>query len=77
MTWTILLNALAAIPSLVNFVETAASAITLWLIQRQTTQTLGMIADAAALSANAKTEQDIANASKAWQSALSQPRISP
>lgn len=75
MTIATILNALAAIPALINFVESTAAAITSWWVARQTTATLTLIADAAALAANASTDADRMAAAVAWQKALSQPRV--
>jgi hypothetical protein len=72
---TTLFNALAAIPSIINAVESFAGAVTLWLIQRQNNQALAAIADAAALSSRAQTDADRYAAAQAWQSALSKPRV--
>jgi hypothetical protein len=75
MTIGTILDALAAIPALISAVESFASAVTLWYVQRQTTQTLALIADAAALAGRAQTDADRYAAAQAWQTALSQPRI--
>jgi PIN domain nuclease of toxin-antitoxin system len=71
---TSLLNALAAIPKIVGYVEQFAAAVTDWYVKRQTAQTLSMIADAAALGARAKTQKDRLDADKAWKAALSRDR---
>ncbi|MBK9496890.1 MAG: hypothetical protein IPO08_20920 [Xanthomonadales bacterium] len=71
---TSLLNALAAIPKIVGYVEQFAAAVTDWWIKRQTTETLAMIADAAALGARAKTQKDRLDATKAWARALGRDR---
>ena len=71
-----LLNALIAVPKLASLVESLCAQITAWYVARQTNETLSLIADAAALSANSKTDQDRLNASKAWQIALSRDRVS-
>ena len=71
-----LFNALAAIPTLVSWIESFAGAVTLWLVQRQNNETLQAIANAAALSAHAQTDADRYAAAAAWSAALSQPRVS-
>jgi len=75
MSIVAILNALAAIPSFVGFIESAASQITLWFVQRQNNKTLAAISDAAALAARAQTDADRYAAAKAWQTALSKSRI--
>ena len=72
-----LFNALAAIPALINAVESFASAVTLWYCQRATNATLQAIANAAALAAHAQTDADRYAAAQAWQTALSKPRVTP
>lgn len=76
MTIGSILSALAAIPQILGYVETFASAVTLWFVQRQNNQTLSAIADAAALAAKASTDADRYAAAQAWQQALSNPRVS-
>lgn len=70
-----ILTALAAIPKIMGYVESFASAVALWYIQRQTNQTLGLIADAAALASRASSDEERYAAAEKWQVALSQPRI--
>lgn len=70
-----ILSALAAIPSILKYVELFASAVSLWWVQRQTTANLQAIADAAALAARAKTDEDRYKAAEAWRAALSNSRI--
>lgn len=74
-TFTLILNALVAIPEIAGDVETIAAAIVSWYVQRQTATTLAAIADAAAESANAQTEQDRLNAALAWSKALSSSSV--
>lgn len=73
---TSLLNGLAAIPLIVGYVESFAQAVITWWVARQNTATLALVADAAALAARAQTTEDRLNADLAWQTALSQPRVS-
>jgi hypothetical protein len=77
MTIGSILSALAAIPKILGYVETFASAVTLWYCQRATNQTLQAISDAAALAAKASTDAERYAAAQAWQQALSKPRVSP
>lgn len=72
-----ILNALAAIPSILKYVEEFASAVTLWYCQRQESATLSQIADAAARSAHAQNEEERYAALDAWKKALSRSRITP
>lgn len=71
-----ILSALAAIPSILGYVESFCSQVITWYIQRQTNETLSQIADAASLGAHAKTDEDRYAAAAAWQKALSNSRIS-
>ena len=71
-----LLSALAAVPGILKYLESFASAVTLWHIQRQNNETLSKIADAAAFTARAKTDEDRYKAAEAWQAALSRSRVS-
>lgn len=68
------LTAIAAIPQIMGYVEAFAAAVTNWYVQRQKSETLSKIADAAALAAHAQTDEDRYAAAKAWQDALSRPR---
>lgn len=70
-----ILNALIAIPKIAGYVESAVQQIVLWYVQRQTAANLSAIADAAALSAHAKTEEDRYAAALSWQKALSRPSV--
>lgn len=71
-----ILSALAAIPQILGYVETFAGAVTAWYIERQKSETLSLIADAAALAARAQTDDDRYKAAEAWRVALSRPRNS-
>ena len=70
-----ILNALVAIPKIAGYVESLAAAITSWYVNRQTSQNLQAIADAAAFAASAKTDSDKFLAAQKWQSALSRPNV--
>lgn len=76
MTIGSILSALAAIPKILGYVESFASAVTLWYVQRQNNKSLAAISDAAALAAKAKTDADRYAAAQAWQTALQNPRVS-
>lgn len=71
-----ILNALVAIPKIAGYIEAFVSQLMTWWVQRQTNQTLADIADAAAIGARAKTDEDRMAAAQAWQKALSRSRIS-
>jgi hypothetical protein len=71
-----LFSALASIPQILGLVESFASAVTLWWVQRQNNQTLQQIADAAALASRAQTDEDRYKAADAWAAALKRPRVS-
>ena len=70
-----ILNALVAIPKIAGYIEDLAAAITSWYVQRQTTQTLAAIANAADLAASAQTQEQRYAAAQAWEAALSRPRV--
>ena len=71
-----ILNAIAAVPSLVNALEGVCSTITLWFIQRQNNETLSKIVDAASASAAATDTASRLAATDLWVAALSKPRVS-
>jgi hypothetical protein len=75
-TITLILNALVAIPKIAGYVETFAAAIVSWYVNRQTTETLAAIANAADLAATATTQDQRYAAAQAWQTALQRPRVS-
>jgi hypothetical protein len=68
-------TALANIKSIAGYLDQFAGAVMLWYVQRQGTETLSQISDAAALSARAQSDQDRYAAAQAWQTALSRPRV--
>lgn len=70
-----LFNALSSIPAILGYVESFAAAVTLWYVQRQTSQTLASIADAADSAASATTDEERFNALQKWKTALSSDRI--
>lgn len=72
-----LLDALVAIPKIGDMVTSVVSSIVLWWAGKQKLETLSLIADAAALSARAKTDPDRYAAAAAWQKALSRPKVTP
>lgn len=69
-----LFDALAAIPKILGFLESFAGAISYWLIQRSTHETLSQISDAAALAARANSTEERLAAAQKWHDALSRPR---
>jgi hypothetical protein len=68
------LSALAAIPQILGYVEAFAAQVTLWMVQRQTNETLSLIADAAAQAARATTDAERYASAQAWQAALTRSR---
>lgn len=70
-----ILNAIAAIPALLGYVQSFAAQVMIWYVQRQNNETLSKIADAAALAARAQTDAERYAAAQAWQSALSRLRV--
>lgn len=75
-TLILILNALVAIPKICGYVESFATTVVTWYVQRQSNQTLSLISDAAALAARAQTDGDRYAAAQAWQNALTRPRVS-
>jgi hypothetical protein len=69
-----ILNALVAIPKIADLVMQTVSAIVGWYIQKQTSDTLAAIADAAAFAARAQTDEQRYQAAEKWRTALSRPR---
>jgi hypothetical protein len=77
MGWVIpLFNAVAAIPKIAGLVERFAAAVVEWYVSRQQRETLSLIADAAALTARAKTQKERLDAASAWARALGRDRYS-
>lgn len=72
---TALFTALSSIAAIAKYVEEFASAVSIWYINRQQTETLAKIADAAALASRAKTQEERFEAAKQWQKVLSRPRV--
>lgn len=70
------LNALAAIPKIAEYVDRAVSAAMGWYVARQQAETLAEIADAAAFAARAVSQEDRYEAALKWTRALSRPRRS-
>lgn len=71
-----ILNALIALPKIGSLVEKFCAAVSAWWISRQTSETMKAIADAAAFSARAKTDEDRYKGAELWRSALSRDRVS-
>lgn len=72
-----ILNAIAALPKLLGYVQSFAAQVTLWYVQHQNNETLAAIADAAALASRAQTDDERYQAAQKWQDALTRSRISP
>lgn len=72
---TSLFTALSSIAAIAKYVEEFASAVSIWYINRQQTDTLAKIADAAALASRAKTQEERLAAAEKWQDVLSRPRV--
>lgn len=70
-------TALDSFAKISEFVRAVAAVITQWWISKQTKETRSMIADAAAASAAAETEDELLEANKRWQSVLSRNRFIP
>ena len=71
-----ILNALAALPSLFNLVQSFCAQCALWYVQSAANTTMADIADAAACAARANTKEERDAALDKWRTALSRPRIS-
>lgn len=69
-----ILDILIAVPQLAYYIKKMVSAIVVWYVQKQTGDTLVMIADAAALAARAQTDEDRFKAAEKWRAALSNTR---
>ena len=77
MTFVIaLLNALAAIPAIAGYLNQVIQTIALWYVQKQQTDALSAIADAAAFAARAQSDDDRYAAAQKWRDALSRARVS-
>lgn len=70
----LVLNALVAIPKIGDMVMSAVSAVVLWWANKQTSETLADIIDAANLASRAQTQEERFAAAAAWQKALSRPK---
>ena len=76
MPWlTQLLDVLIAIPKIGEMVSAAVSFLVQWWSNRQTAETMAKVADAAAMAARAKTQEERYAAAEAWRGALSRPRV--
>lgn len=71
-----ILNGLAAIPKIADYLNQAIQTIVTWWIQRQQKETLAAISDAAAFAARAENEEQRFEALAKWQAALMRGRIS-
>ncbi|HND36776.1 MAG TPA: hypothetical protein PKZ49_09190 [Nitrosomonas sp.] len=70
-----ILTGLSNIKYLADLVKQIVEAAMLWYIDNMNAETSKLLADAAAASATAKTDQEHADASALWKKALSRPRI--
>lgn len=75
MTASAIFSAIIAAIKAIPIVEEWYQRLMVAYISALDAKTQGMIADAAAIGANAQTDEDRFNASKAWQDALIRPRI--
>jgi len=71
-----LFQAIAGVKALAQYAAEFGRLVMTWYIQGQEQKTLQMIADAAALGARAKTEDERYVAALKWKEALSRPRVS-
>ena len=71
-----LFDALVAIKGLADYIFKFAGAVSLWYVQKQQSETLSAIADAAAFASRAKTDDERYQAAQKWRDALSRPRVS-
>lgn len=70
-----LFNAISSVASLADLVYKFAQAVTSWYVSKSSQDTMQALADAAAASSAAQTDEELANASALWQKALSRPRV--
>lgn len=70
-----LFAAISSVKALTEYAMQFAQGIMTWYINNQTNETLSQIADAAAMSARAQTDEERYKAAEAWQLALSRPRV--
>lgn len=71
-----LLNGLAAIPKIAEYLNQAIQTIVGWWVSRQEHATLSAIADAAAYAARAQTDEERYEAASKWQKAFALGRAS-
>lgn len=71
-----ILEALIALPKIADKVLKIIDEIVIWYIGRQNAETAAKIADAAALGARAKTQEERYAASERWRQALSRKSTS-
>jgi len=71
-----ILNVLITIPKIADMVSNIVTAIVTWWVNRQNTNTMILIADAAALGARAQNDDERYASAALWQKALSQPKVS-
>ena len=72
-----LFQGLAAIPKILGYLKEFAAGIVAWYVNQAEQETLKQIADAAAQSAAAKTQEERYAAIERWKEALSRKRYTP
>lgn len=68
-------TALANIKAIAGYIDEFAGAVVIWYVQRQKSETLTQISDAAALAARADTDEARYEAAQKWKDALSRNRV--
>jgi len=71
-----LFTAIADVKVLAGYAMEFAGKIAIWYVQNVTSDTLAIIADAAAKGARAQTKEERFASTDEWQKALSRPRVS-
>lgn len=71
-----ILSALAAIPSILGYIKDFCAQCMIWYVQNADNETMSKIADAAAMSARAKNDEERYAGAAQWQKALSRNRVS-
>ena len=71
-----ILEALIAIPKIAGIVQGMISQVVYWWILKQKTDVLAAIADAAAMTAMAESDEDRFQAAATWQAVLKKSRAS-
>ncbi len=74
-TFIAILDAIAAVPAFLSYVEKFCSAVSVWYIQHCTAGTLSLIADAANLQMKATNREERFASTDVWQQALKRDRM--